>query len=112
MHLNHKILLTVTIKHLLVLLFLSSLCLLTYAQEGYELQQIHIRFNRQEMTVKEILDQLNSLPDISIVYNGTEAFLETKIVLPKLNLTAQEALDEIMNQAPVEILNNKNVRYR
>ena len=97
-----------TIKRITLSLFLIILCWFSRGQETEDLQKIQIKFSRQEVTVKEILDQLNKLPEISIVYNGAETFLDNKIVLPKLNMTAWEALDEIKNQAPVEILFNKN----
>ena len=95
-------------KHITIILIVAMQCLLSSAQITDRLQHTIIKFSSTNLTVKETLDEMNKLPDISIVYNGNEAFLKTGVILPKLAMTVYEALDEIRQQAPVDILFNHN----
>jgi TonB-dependent starch-binding outer membrane protein SusC len=98
----------VNIRCFLISLILTICELAVHGQIADKLKNTTIKFSEKNQTVVSIVDELNKLPDISIVYNGMEAFLKTEIVLPKLVMTAQEALDEISKQAPIEILVNHN----
>ena len=96
------------LKKLILFLLAILQCLLSTAQIKESLQQTTIRFSRSNLTVKEALDEMNKLPDISIVYSGTEEFLSVNITVPRSAVTVQHALDAIKLQAPVEILYNHN----
>jgi TonB-linked SusC/RagA family outer membrane protein len=73
-----------------------------------KLEHTNVRFSRTNMAIKEALDEINKIPEINIVYNGTETFLKMNIAFSKHTMTVQQALDEIKNKAPVEIIPNHN----
>jgi TonB-dependent starch-binding outer membrane protein SusC len=98
----------VKIKYLTIILILSLTSSMSMGQVSEKLQQTSVKFSKTTITVKEALDEMNKLPGISIVYNGTEAFLKVSISFSKHTMTIQQALDEIKLQAPVEVILNHN----
>jgi TonB-dependent starch-binding outer membrane protein SusC len=95
---------------ILALLILSLIFIGTSANDKVKdrYQDLTIRFSKSSLTVKEALEELNRLPDISVVYNGNETFLAFRISLPHETITVKEALEEIREQAPVDIVFTNN----
>jgi len=83
-------------------------CIVSHASEVLDLQLSTIKFSGTKITVKQALDELDKLPEISIYYSSKEGFLKMNIVMPSNSMTVQNALDEIKKQAPVDIVFNKN----
>ena len=79
-----------------------------FAENKAKYQEIRIKFNQTNLTVKQALDELNNLPEVDVVYNGSEPFLNIQITLPVTLISVEKALDIIQEQAPIEILFNKN----
>lgn len=97
------------LKQRSVIIFFSvMLPCLTFAIENERYQNIKIEFSQSSLTVKQALDELSKLPEVSVVYNGNESFLELKLSLPTRSITVQDALDIIWEQAPVDIVFNNN----
>ena len=67
-----------------------------------------IAFSKTNLTVKQALNEINSLDEVSVAYNGKETFLDYKITLPKDSINVKEALQLIESQAPVLIIFNNN----
>ena len=96
-------------KNIIISILLISLfpCYL-YASEDNMFQDIEITFSKTSLTVKQALDEINSLAEVSVAYKGKEKFLNYKLTLPVDRVTVKEALQLIESQAPVDIIFNKN----
>ena len=89
---------------IIILLF----CFISSAEETINLQNSTIEFNSKKLTVKQALDEINKLSDISIFYGSQEPFLNFIVVFSFRTLTVQKALDEIKSQAPVTVVFTKD----
>jgi TonB-linked SusC/RagA family outer membrane protein len=87
---------------------LLQFCFLSSANGTINLQNSTIEFSNNKLTVKQALDELNKLRDISIFYGSKEKFLNLHIEFSSRSMTVQKALDEIKSQAPVLIVFNKD----
>lgn len=72
------------------------------------LQNSTIEFSSKKLTVKQALDEINRLSDISIFYGSQEPFLNFIVVFSSRTIMVQKALDEIKSQVPVTVVFNKD----
>lgn len=89
---------------IIILLF----CFISPAKETINLQNSIIEFSSKKLTVKQALDEINRLSNISIFYGNKELFLKLSVMFSSRTMTVQKALDEIKNQAPVTVVFNKD----
>ena len=92
----------------IIILFIFIFPFLVNANENDRYLEIKIKFSQSNLTVKQALDELSKLPEVSVVYNGNESFLDLQLTLPTQSISVQEALDIIWKQAPVDIVFNNN----
>lgn len=96
-----------TNRKLLLLIFILPHFICS-AQIAEKVKETTIKFSSRSLTVKQAIDEITRLPDISIVYNGNEAFLKVSVEFSKLTMTIEKAFEEIKSQAPVEVIYNQN----
>jgi TonB-linked SusC/RagA family outer membrane protein len=92
----------------LVFLFFMLYSFLANADENNMYQEIEIKFSQTSLTVKQALDELSALPEVNVVYKGSETFLDHKLILPSDPISVEEALRLIEKQAPVDIVFSNN----
>ena len=78
-----------------------------YAVKKDNYQDTKVKFSQTTLTVKQALDELSNLPEVDVVYNGSESFLDIPLTLPTRSISVKEALEIIKEQAPVDIVFNK-----
>jgi TonB-dependent starch-binding outer membrane protein SusC len=93
---------------LIVFILIQCFSMRLFSGEVINLQLSTIKFSSTKLTVKQALDELDQLPDISIFYGSKEEFLKLDIVLSSRSMTVQKALDEIKKQAPVDVVFNND----
>jgi hypothetical protein len=79
----------------------------SFGQDINEHLNQKIQFSKSELTVKQALDELNELPDISIIYSSNDDYQNYKIKFSAKLMTVKSALEEIELQVPIEIVWNK-----
>ena len=94
----------VILTAIIILLF----CFISSAKESMNLQNSTIEFSSKKLTVKQALDEINRLSDISIFYGSQEPFLNFIVVFSSRTIMVQKALDEIKIQVPVTVVFNKD----
>jgi TonB-dependent starch-binding outer membrane protein SusC len=93
---------------LVTFILIQSFAIKSFSGEIINLQLSTTKFSSTKLTVKQALDELDLMPEISIFYGSKEEFLKLNIILSSQLMTVQKALDEIRQQAPVDIVFNND----
>jgi TonB-dependent starch-binding outer membrane protein SusC len=80
----------------------------SFSRNLVNLQTIEVKFTTTRMNVKQALDELSQIPDISIIYGSKEGYLKLNILFSSKKMNLEKALEEIKSQVPVEIVFNNN----
>ena len=91
---------------LVVFVFLNMYSVL--CQQKLNSSNLNIKFSSKQLTLKQVLDELNTYPEINIVYSNTREYKKTIIEFDSNPINIQKVLSAIELQAPVEIILNNN----